>query len=184
MQIPDQLDDIELKIPSALLDIRYASTNNFTGQQLYQLPKAWLRHEPLNKLAETNKNIEEAGLRLVIFDAFRPVGVQRKLRSFESNNNYVAEVSNHCRGITIDVTLANTNGQYLDMGTDYDDFTPKSHSASSLITQNQKSNRQLLKDFLSAVGFAQHTYEWWHFDYSPNQEWGLITDSVNIFRQP
>lgn len=175
MSLPSELADIQAQIPSAILDIRYATTNNFTGKQLYEHPVAWLRHEPLSKLEEA---VKELSHRLVIFDAFRPPEVQQILRSVVDDGNYVAEMSNHCKGITIDVTLADADGNYLDMGTEYDDFTEKAHPGTALISYEQEQNRAILKNALEKHGFVQHQYEWWHFDYMPKRQWSVIVEKV------
>lgn len=178
---PPELGDITSHIPAAVLDIRYATTNNITGTQLYTQQLAWLRHEPLDQLAQAANELAADDYVLVIYDAFRPLSVQEKLRAVCNDNNYVAEISNHCRGITIDVTLASAQGVYLDMGTEYDDFTDKAHPGTPLITREQKLNRQLLTDVLTKYGFKQHSHEWWHFDYRPEQTWTVIQDESNTF---
>lgn len=176
MNHSQDLQDVKLKLSSVILDIRYATANNFTGEKLYDKQLVLLRHEPLQKLEQANKLINDFGYNLVIFDAYRPVEVQKRLREFVSDNNYVAEVSNHCKGITVDVTLADAQGNYLDMGTEYDDFTPKAHAETDLISLEQANNRKLLISFLEPLGFVQHKYEWWHFDYQPQRNWPLVSE--------
>ncbi len=145
MQPPEELRDVLDVIPSAILDVRYASADNFTGRQLYNHQLAWLRAEPLEKLVLAAEELAADGFKIVIFDAYRPPSVQKKLRDVCSDEHYVAEVSNHCRGITIDLTLADEYGVYLDMGTDYDNFSEKAHSGTKLISKEQELNRRLLK---------------------------------------
>lgn len=181
MNPPAELLDITDYIPDAKLDIRYATTNNFTGEQLYRYPVAWLRSEPLRALRQAAEQLRLAGCRLVIFDAYRPAKVQEKLRMVCDNDNYVMEVSNHCRGITVDVTVIGADGEQLDMGTDYDDFSEKAHSDTQDITSVQRANRRLLKEIMEKQGFVQHPYEWWHFDYLPSQAWPLIEDEQNVY---
>lgn len=178
---PDELNDITTHIPSAILDVRYATDNNFTGAKLYDHQLAWLRHEPLQALAKAADELADDGYNIVIFDAFRPPSVQRKLRAVCDNRDYVAEVSNHCRGITVDLSLADGYGVYIDMGTDYDDFSAKSHPGTKLITREQELNRQLLASVMQKLGFVQHKHEWWHFDYRPDQPWEIIHDESNAY---
>ena len=181
MQPPSELNDIASVIPDIILDIRYATADNFTGRQLYNHQLAWLRHEPLEKLVSAAAEYREYGYRMIVFDAYRSPSVQRKLRKANDDRRYVAETSNHCRGITVDVSLADEHGIYLDMGTDYDEFTSKAHRHSREISQAQASNRQLLAGTMEKYGFVQHQYEWWHFDYMPDKGWGLIDDELNAF---
>lgn len=178
---PDELNDIVTHVPSVVLDIRYAAEHNFTGIQLYNHQLAWLRHEPLEALMKAADELAADGYRLVVFDAFRPPSVQTKLRAVCADSDYVAEISNHCRGITVDLTLADAYGVYLDMGTDYDDFSPTAHRNSPLVTREQTLNRQLLADTMQKLGFVEHPYEWWHFDYRPDQSWEIIHDESNAY---
>lgn len=180
MQPPDELRDILHVIPDAILDVRYASPDNFTGQQLYLHQVAWLRLEPLDALARAADQLRDSGYRIVIFDAYRPPAVQQKLRKACNNDNYVAEVSNHCRGITVDLALAGVDGLYLDMGTDYDDFSERAHADTTQITEQQRANRQLLVEAMATQGFVEHPYEWWHFDYRPDMEWNIVEDTLNV----
>jgi len=175
----DELLDITEYIEDAILDVRYATTNNFAGQRLYKKQAAWLRREPLQKLVTVAAELRKQDYRLVIFDAYRPKSVQDKLRSVCSDNDYVEPVSNHCRGITVDLTLANEAGVLLDMGTDYDDFSPKAHSGTKLISGEQQANRKILAEAMLKQGFAVHPYEWWHFDYQDGLTLPIILDSKN-----
>lgn len=159
------LVDITSKIPDAILDIRYATNNNITGSKLYDKPLALLPPEILDKLVNAANEFRQKGYRIVIFDAWRPIEAQKKLREVCHDDRYVAEISNHCRGVTVDITLADKNGNYLDMGTDYDDFSEKAHIKTDKITQKQKENRKLLRNTMQRLGFAPYPYEWWHFDY-------------------
>lgn len=167
------LQEIKESIPSVLLDIRYATENNFTGKRLYKEPMAYLLPEPLKALKSAADEFAGEGFKLVIFDAYRPPTVQDVLRQYCDDDAYVAEVSNHCRGITVDVSLAHSSGQYLDMGTDYDDFTPLAHKDGA-INKEQVRNRGLLASRLEFHGFVQHPYEWWHFDFKPEEDWPII----------
>lgn len=171
------LTDINAVIADVILDVRYATTNNFTGIQLYSSnPSVKLRTEPLKALALVADELREQGYQLVIFDAYRPPSVQKQLQSVCTDTNYVAAVSNHCRGITVDVTIADNHGNYADMGTEYDDFTPKAHASTGLITDAQQANRRILVAAMNQQKFLQHPNEWWHFDYEPGLSYDLIDD--------
>lgn len=172
--VDDELHLVSEYIDDAIFDVRYATDNNFTGIQQYDYPYVCLRKEPLDNLCTAVDVLRNQGYVLVIFDAYRPLSVQKELQKYCSNTDYVAAVSNHCRGITVDVTLADGNGNYLDMGTDYDDFSERAHSDSPLISSQQQANRELLRNVLTEFGFVEHPYEWWHFDYQPEQSWPLI----------
>ena len=182
MQPPAVLTDLAILIPSAELDIRYATENNFTGIKLYKQPIAWLRQEPAEQFKKAADKFHNMGFRVVIFDAYRPVSVQAILRRYCDDDDYVETVSNHSRGITVDITLAYSGGSYLDMGTDYDDFTERAWPGSSEVTDEQLANRKMLAEIMSEFGFTQYPHEWWHFDYRPGKKWDVIEDEQNSYR--
>lgn len=160
------LRPIQSTIPDAIIDLRYATANNVTGKVLYHRVNAVLRRPVLVALTMAAGNLREHGYRLVIWDAYRPLAVQSELRKVCSDEQYVAEVSNHCRGISADLTLANEAGKYLDMGTDYDNFSERAHQDTALITSEQAANRQILKQAMVYAGFTPLSSEWWHFDFT------------------
>lgn len=177
----NELDVLVDSIPSAILDVRYATVHNIADVQLYKQAKPQLRKEPLQALVRIANELAASQYSIVIFDAFRPLSVQERLKQACDDTNYVAEVSNHCKGITVDITLADSSGNYLDMGTDYDDFTEKAHPGTQLISANQEANRAILTTAMNKQGFVQHPNEWWHFDYHPDLMWDLIDDESNTF---
>ena len=158
---------VELKplLKNALFDLRYASEDNITGEVLYHDNPPALDTAAAQQLKKVEESLEVQGYRLVIWDAYRPAEVQEKLRAIQSDSRYVAEDSNHNHGVAIDLSLALADGTYLDMGTDFDDFTPAAHVEAEGLTDNQQSNRQILAAAMEEHGFRQWPYEWWHFDY-------------------
>src|SRR4051812_5978113 len=116
-----QLVEIAAIIPDAIIDLRYASADNFVGRVLYkesdQVARLTLTvAEALKRAADV---LQEHDLRLVIWDAYRPPEVQQQLRDINSDDQYVALESNHCMGRAVDVTVVEANGSYLDLGTDF-----------------------------------------------------------------
>jgi len=158
------LNKISSFISDAIIDLRYATEDNITHKKLYHKPIALLRSEVLASLNRAADQLRSQGYRIVVWDAYRPPNAQKKLRAVCRDDRYIAKVSNHSRGIAVDITLADTSGRYLDMGTGFDDFTNKAQEESTDLTESQKHNRQILKNALEAVGFIQSKFEWWHFD--------------------
>ena len=158
---------VELKplLPKAIFDIRYATTNNFTGEIQYINNRTRLDEGAAQALVKANQSFESKGYTLVIYDAYRPIEVQKQLQIFNRDEKYVLTDSNHPKGLAIDVSLADKNGDYLDMGTDFDDFTTKAHIDAKELTESQIINRSLLADVMELAGFRQWPYEWWHFDF-------------------
>lgn len=165
-QSSTKLKSIKDEIPDAVLDIRYATTNNFTGQKIYKAPLALLRSEALEALKKAAGEFRTNNLRIVVFDAWRPEQAQALLREFCDDDKYVSAHPRHVTGNVVDISLADSSGVYLDMGTDYDDFTEKAHSEDGLISSEQRENRQILRKVMSAYGFITYPYEWWDFEYS------------------
>lgn len=173
-------DLVELKhaIPTLALDIRYATTNNFTGQQLYPHARCFLRREPAKRLRDVQTELAKFGLGLKIFDGYRPLSVQRKMWEVFPQPGYVADPkkgSRHNRGAAVDVTLIQlTDGQELRMPTPYDDFTERAHRDFMQLPDEVIRNRQLLEDVMTRNGFVGLPTEWWHFDYGDWRKYPLL----------
>src|SRR6187431_1029568 len=105
---PADLVDVQKTIPGVVLDIRYATTNNFTGQQLYPFSKCYLRRTSAEKLQAAQAELATMGYGLKIFDGYRPLSVQWKMWKVYPHAGYVADPrkgSRHNRGAAVDVTL-------------------------------------------------------------------------------
>lgn len=160
-----QLVDLRTMIPDAIVDLRYATTDNITGIKLYDHLIPELDHAAASALALAASVLRKNGYRLVIWDGYRTQDVQKQLRAVDIGGQYVLEDSNHCKGLAIDLTLVNREGEVLDMGTEFDTFTPKAHVGTTEITPEQASNRAILADAMLSSGFKEWPYEWWHYDY-------------------
>lgn len=161
------LVDIAAFVPDVIIDLRYATPNNITHRVLYNQknPKAKLSRVAALRLASAAEEFSQHGLKIVVWDGYRSLAVQKKLLGANNDQRYVLEESKHCKGLAIDLTLAKRNNKLLDMGTDYDDFTEKAHVTANCLTPEQVSNRQILLTTMQRNGFKQWPYEWWHFDY-------------------
>ena len=166
--------DVHSVVPSALLDLRYATPNNFTHAQLYPANARCLVHESMaSGLAAAAKVLASQGNVLVFWDCYRPHDVQVKMFDIVPNPAWVAKPGNFARshesGRSVDVTLANVNEQcprcLVDMGTDFDDFSPRATAfATDGVSAAEQANRGRLRDAMSAGGLAVYSGEWWHFD--------------------
>lgn len=167
-QRPDDLVDVQKLIPGVVLDIRYATTNNFTGQQLYPFAGCYLRRAAAKKLAAAQAELQPLGYGLKIHDGYRPLSVQRRMWEVFPQPGYVADPkrgSRHNRGAAVDVTLIRlTDGSELPMPTPYDDFTEKAHRNYMDLPAEVLANRALLERVLTKHGFVGLPTEWWHFD--------------------
>ena len=174
-------------IPDVLLDIRYYSSFNFIGERIdgYEEPAALLTREAAEALKAAGDEAAGQGLRLKIFDAYRPqkavdhfvrwakdpVDIRMK-RYFYPDlekkdiipRHYIAEHSGHSRGSTVDLTLFDMASQQdLDMGGTFDFFGEKSHPDYAGVSCAQHENRMRLQRLMVKHGFRPLDSEWWHF---------------------
>lgn len=167
-QLPgDELVDVEKLIPGIVLDIRYATTNNFTGQKLYPVARCCLRREAAENLKAVQEELKGMGLALKVFDGYRPLSVQKKMWAVYPHPGFVADPakgSRHNRGAAVDLTLIKLDGTELPMATPFDDFTPKAHRDYMDLPAEQIKNRELLEEVMSNHHFKGLDTEWWHFD--------------------
>lgn len=175
---------VELRplIPGLVLDIRYATTNNFTGQQLYPHARCFLRHEPAQALAAVQVELAKSGMGLKIFDGYRPLSVQRRMWEVFPHADYVADPSKgsrHNRGAAVDVTLVHlADGKEAVMPTSYDDFTEKAHRNYQQLPAEAISNREFLATVMARHGFVGLPSEWWHFDFGDWKKYPLLDVDV------
>lgn len=175
-------------IDDAAYDIRYYSSNNFTGSRIngYNAPIAYMTKKSLQALSAAANDLRKQGYRLLIWDTYRP---QKAVDNFVEwiNNpdndgdktfypnlkksdllegNYIAEKSGHTRGSTVDLTLIKKDGSFVDMGGTFDLFSEISHPDYKKLTKKQKKNRKILYDAMIKAGFKGIDSEWWHFTLS------------------
>ncbi len=160
-----------------LLDIRYATADNIAGRALYRAPRLFLRAEAERALRRAARLAAAAGLRLVLFDGFRPAAAQALLWEACPDETYVCPPSRgsaHTRGVAVDLTLAEAGGAPLEMGAAFDEMSPRAHPACTEISPRALRNRMLLAGVMGAAGFRPIESEWWHFQLPG--EWPLLSD--------
>lgn len=172
------LTDVRTLDSTIVVDLRYATPNNFTGAPLpgYLANRALLRREAAAALAQVQHDLRDQGLGLKIFDSYRPVRAtlamvdwtQRVHREDLLRDGYIASRSRHNLGLAIDLTLIDrATGRELEMGTPFDTFSAAAHTANA--TGLAAENRQRLKAAMERRGFLNYDQEWWHFSYDvPN----------------
>ena len=155
--------------PSIRIDIRYATTDNFTQSKIYDCPRCFLRPEAARALVKAHQALQRQGLGgLKMFDCYRPRPYQQRLWAKVPNPDYVtppAKGSMHSRGAAVDLTIVDTTGKELDMGTPYDFFGKEAHYDYTWLSAAVLANRRLLRRTLEAAGFEGIRTEWWHFSY-------------------
>lgn len=166
--IPSEFTDVTVLDPSIRLDIRYATTDNFTKAKIYDCPRCLLRPEAAQALVKAHKALQKKGLGLKMFDCYRPRPYQQRLWDKVPNPDYVtppAKGSMHSRGAAVDLTIVDERGRELDMGTEYDFFGREAHTDYMGHSAKVQANRDLLRETLATVGFKGIRTEWWHFSF-------------------
>ncbi len=171
------LFDITQENYDILLDIRYASTNNILNKPLYETPFCLLNEAARPALEKAILLAQEKGLRFKVFDAWRPFEVQEAFYAaapdiFSDPQNGAAP---HCRGIAIDLTLVDENGQELDMGTDFDDLTEKAYHDCPAVDEAAKKNRKTLLKIMLDAGWDWFDQEWWHYQLFNPRSYPVIS---------
>lgn len=169
------LADVRAKDSTILVEVRYATANNFTGAPLpgYLANRAYLRKEAAEALARVQKRLRSGGMGLKVFDGYRPVratlGMVEWARRTDQmhfiQDGYIASHSRHNLGLAVDLTLVDWSmgGREVDMGTPYDTFAESAHWANA--TGRTMRYRQLLRTAMEKEGFKQYDQEWWHYSF-------------------
>jgi D-alanyl-D-alanine dipeptidase len=190
------LVDIRTRAPGIALDIRYATSNNFTGRPVpgYEAAACYLLPPVADALAKVERQLRSQGHALQVHDCYRPVrSVQafvawardphetsRKAMQYPDVDKsrlfaegYIAEQSGHSRAATVDVGLMQCEAGRctpLDMGTDFDFFGVRAHTAADGLSTPQQANRTYLLQAMAAAGFANYPKEWWHYTFQPEPD--------------
>ena len=154
---------------SIILDIRYATPNNFTGKTVYPAARCLLRRDVAMRLLKVEETLRRKGYRLIVFDCYRPLSVQKTFWAILPDERYVADPekgSRHNRGAAVDVSLADSTGKPLEMPTGYDDFSGKASRGWKGSSAAARRNSELLEAVMKEGGFEPFPSEWWHFDAS------------------
>jgi D-alanyl-D-alanine dipeptidase len=176
---PDsRLVDLQQAVPGLVLDVRYATTNNFMHQQLYPVARTFLRAPAAQALAEVQRELAAEGLALKVFDGYRPYRITERMWEPIRNPDFVADPakgSRHNRGAAVDLTLIHRDsGAELAMPTPYDDFTSRARQDFDGLPADVRANRAKLRDVMTRHGFDPLPSEWWHFDYRGWEHFDLL----------
>ena len=169
--IEDKFVNIKTLSPEILLDMKYATADNFLGQVVYDCAECYLRKATAQALVAAQKDFVARGYSLKLFDCYRPLSVQKKMWKILPGTHYVANPakgSKHNRGAAVDLTLVEiATGKEVDMGTPFDTFSPNAHHSYTDLPKEVLAHRQLLKEVLGKHNFKPIFSEWWHYEYRP-----------------
>lgn len=178
--IGEGLVDVQMLDSTIMVELKYADTTNFMKTNVYgQLRKCYLRPRAAEKLARASAYLRKhhPGIRLLVVDGVRPRHVSQRMWDALSGTpmqRYVANPrwgSMHNYGCAVDLTLIDSTGGRMDMGTPMDHFGPlaqpaleKQYLKNKKITPEQVANRAILREAMTAAGFYPISIEWWHFN--------------------
>jgi D-alanyl-D-alanine dipeptidase len=164
-----ELINLEMLVPGLVLDIRYATTNNFTGEKIYNLARAYARKPVAEQLKAIQAELKTKGLGIKIFDGYRPYKATVRFYEVYHDTTYVASPyrgSRHNRGCALDLTAINLKtGEELKMPTGYDSFQKEAWPRTPVADPVIRANRAMLIDVMERHGFKVNGSEWWHFDF-------------------
>lgn len=164
------LEDLD---PTFIIDLKYATEDNFFEKAVYPVAVCAIRHETGEKLVKAHEIVKKDGYRIKVWDAYRPLNVQRTLYSLFPDSPFVAKPPEkpitsgfrprHNNGMAVDITLVDKNGIELEMPSEFDDFTERASPTRDDMTKEAKKNINYLMDVMLNLGFRIHSGEWWHF---------------------
>ncbi|WP_298223117.1 M15 family metallopeptidase [Flavobacterium sp.] len=160
---------VNLKDYSAdfVFNMKYATADNFLKTKVYDCEACYLRYKTVKALLKANEKFMKKGYKIMLFDCYRPLDVQKKMWEIVSNPNYVADPkkgSIHNRGGAVDMSLVDANGKELDMGTPFDFFGPEASHDFENLSEEVKENRKTLRKIMTRSGFRIFDSEWWHYN--------------------
>lgn len=173
IHIPDydttQWTDLATAAPDILLDLKYATKDNFVKTKMYECGRCFLRPPVAKALIRVQKALNARNVGLKMFDCYRPRPIQWKLWEKLPDRRYVADPrkgSMHNRGAAVDLGLVDRTGKELDMGTPFDYFGERAYQTYTNLPDSILQRRQLLRETMAANGFRSIRTEWWHYNFS------------------
>lgn len=153
--------------PTLIIEAAYATADTFLGAAVYPENSLYLMKPAAERLMRVQSRLREQGLSLKIWDAYRPLSLQKVMWDLVRDDRYIANPqtgSRHNRGCAVDCTLADREGCELRMPTAYDDFSERAHRDFMDLPEEAIRHRRMLEDVMKSEGFLPLHEEWWHFD--------------------
>lgn len=168
-----------------IIDLKYATTDNFTKKIIYPSKISVLRKNTAEKLVNANTELKKLGYRIKVWDGYRPVYVQQIFWDIVKDSRFVANPKNggsiHNKGCAVDVTLVDKNGNDVNMPSKFDDFSSKASRTNSKMTNETKKNMNLLTKCMIDNGFTTINTEWWHFEDADSKNYKIANINLNLF---
>jgi D-alanyl-D-alanine dipeptidase len=150
-----------------IYNMKYATADNFLKTKVYDCEACYLRYKTVKALIKANEKFIKKGYKIMLFDCYRPLDIQKKMWQIVSNPNYVADPNKgsiHNRGGAVDITLVDSTGVAIDMGTSFDFFGIEASHDYENLSEEVKENRRLLRKIMTRSGFRIFESEWWHYN--------------------
>ena len=150
-----------------IYNMKYATADNFLKNKVYDCEACYLRYKTVKALIKANEKFIKKGYKIMLFDCYRPLDIQKKMWQIVSNPNYVADPkkgSIHNRGGAVDITLVDSTGVAIDMGTPFDFFGIEASHDYENLADEVKENRRMLRKIMTRSGFRIFESEWWHYN--------------------
>lgn len=164
-----------------VFDMKYATSDNFLKEKVYPCGECFLRVKTVKSLLEANKAFLAKGFKIKLYDCYRPIAIQKKMWQIVPNPTYVANPkkgSIHNKGGAVDITLVDSLGIELNMGTHFDFFGEEASHNYGKLSEEILANRKFLKEIMLQHNFKSFDSEWWHYnlnnssaDKVSNQKW-------------
>lgn len=170
--------------PSILVDLKYATNDNFTEHKIYDFNTAIARAGTVRKLTKANQLLKQQGFLLKVWDAYRPVTAQQALFEVTPDPTWVAKPDpnfSHQKGVTFDVTLCEMNGDPIPMQSGFDDFSERA-KRDFRRKPYQEHNYQVLDRAMQAAGFTGYENEWWDYRDSDMDHYGPASANPDDYR--
>ncbi len=154
-------------------DMKYATSDNFLKEKVYPCAECFLRVKTVKSLLEANKTFLSKGYRIKLYDCYRPLAIQKKMFKLVPDANYVANPkkgSIHNKGGAVDITLVDSLGLELNMGTKFDYFGEEAGHNYQNFSDDILSNRKLLKEIMMQNNFKSFDSEWWHYNLNNSSD--------------
>ncbi len=183
-QRPDDLVNIKELDSTIVVDLKYATADNFLHDTLYSANICLLRRAVAERLVKVHWLLQAEGLGLKIWDGYRPLSVQKKMWEKIPDPRYVADPargSNHNRGAAVDVTLVDRSGNELEMPTKFDDFSIAASSDYPHVSESARKNRTRLHQAMRSQGFQPTPSEWWHFNAHDCKKYPILDVPLEQF---
>ena len=179
MTVDEHLVEISWREHRILVDLAYAGAGNLALRPIYGNAACLVRRETETCLRRAAYQADLCGLRLKIIDGYRPPEAQAQLWTLVPDKRYLVDPevgSNHSRGVAVDLTLVDEDGQDLDMGTKFDTLADASRHRAAGLPPEIHRNRFLLLGIMRTSGFQEMEDEWWHYELPDARSYPVLQD--------